>query len=261
MINTTVWLSNGKKFTTKPIQDTFAVVLTTYNHFRLSRPSYNRQPNYDPNNPTKKWSKGLPDTWQYQGRNNLENSFVPLTPTLAFFWYEQCKALDVGHNTDYYYKAFDSLTADDRFTTNKFGSRTCYNPVTGTNKGAELMRFITLLTGNAVIKLKEGFDPTANLYPFYCINANTPLTNISYSKTPWLFYFPMNSVRTPLLDANGKWLHGRVEYQENGYGRFPQFSGKAITPLFMPYTNTGWIERSNVRLLKQDEAFPLVFNM
>jgi len=241
----------------------WGVVLSTYERNGKSRPSLNGARDYNPKQPERKWDKGLPDTWQYLGLNNTQNNHVVLTRELQEFWYAECVQQDPGKSRDYYFKAFNSLTANDRWTTNGYGSRTCANYVTGANLEKEPMRFFTLLTGRACLKITG--EPKnvygALCYPFEAINANAPLAGISFRTHPHLFYYPMNSVRTPLLNSAGGWLHNRVEYKEDGYGRFPQFDGKAVTPLFMPHTNTGWIEVAGVRLLDAGEAPPPIFNL
>jgi len=232
------------------------IIRSTYKHYGKSRPSLNNAKGWDKG---ENFIRGLPDTWQFSGATTSENGHVVLTPELQYMWYNECIKLWPSHSKDDYNKSFNSMTTNDRWTTNGYGSNTCAVYPTNKNISNEPMRYFTLLTGNAVIEIlgNSKYIYGKLMWPFRAINSEKPINNISYETHPFLFYKPMNSTRDPIMNDSGKWTG---KYIEDGYERFPQFGGKSITPIFMPNTDVAWIDVNYVEILQPGSILPETFN-
>ena len=250
----------------------------------LSRPSLRKDKDYNPRDPANdwipglpyeeqpslkgQWVRGMPDTWDYVGLNNEQNNHVLLLPELQWHWFNECVKRDPGHPNNasdnfYYDRNFNALTDDDLVQTNRFGSETCAVYPTRKNLDKPPMRYFTITEGLAVLEI---LGPAKNVLgakrrPFRCINANASLKGTTFEEFPWGWFAFMNSVRTPILTAQGKWPNGVPVYKEDWYQRFNHFNRKAIAPLYMPHTNVGWILEAYIQLLDPNKPIPMLFNM
>lgn len=254
-------LFGEKRFVPEDIQ--LGRVKSTFEHHKLSRPSLNKAKDYNPNQPSEKWIKGLPDTWDWYG-----TEFVFLTERLQYLWYDENSALTLDTMTRIdHEKSFESLTDDDLFATNRFGSETCRVYPTGKNPDKGDMRLFTILTPTVIeIAGSPRIAFGENCYPFWVIDINKDVGKFHFRDYPFRWYRPKNSIRSPLLNSAGKWLHGFPEYKEDWLGRFPQFRGDQtgsiapITPL-LSISDIGWIPVKYVELLDLRKPLPKIFNM
>lgn len=244
------------------------MVRTTFMQTGLSRPSMRKDKDYNPRDPANKWVKGMPDTWDYVGVNNEQNNHVLLVEALQWHWFRECVKRDPNHPNNeldnfYYDRNFNALTDDDLVQTNRYGSETCAVYPTGKNLDQGPMRYFTITAGMAMLEILGSAKNVIGRprYPFRCINANASLAGTTFEEFPWGWFAFMNSVRTPILTAEGKWPNGVPVYQEDGYQRFDHFNRKAIAPLYMPHTNIGWIDQDYIELLDPNKPIPMLFNM
>jgi hypothetical protein len=261
-------LSDGSLALYPPPGLQLGMVKTTKMQKGVSRPTLRKDKDFNPARPADNWVKGMPDTWDYVGVNTEQNNHVLLTEALQWHWFRECVKRDPGHPNNerdnwYYDRQFNSLTDDDLVQTNRFGSETCAVYPTGKNIGKQPMRFFTITEGLAVLQILGGPKNVlgAQRYPFKTINANAPLAGTTFEEFPWGWFAFMNSVRTPILNAQGKWPNGVPVYKEDGYQRFDHFNRKAIAPLYMPHASVGWIDASYIQLLDPEKPIPMLFNM
>lgn len=244
-----------------------ARVKTSFEQYGVSRPTFKDAADYKPLEPGQPWIKGLPDAWQIEG-----DEFVFLNEELQWLIYDENAALTLDTmSRQQRDSSFMNLLDDDLVQTNRFGSEWCHIYPTNANPEAEDPRLFSLCTGNTIIELTQATPKNVfggSYFPFYVINlSKLPLSQWNYAAHPYKWYRPMNSVREPLLNANGRWLYGEPKYKEGWYGRFPQYGGDqrgAVAPIYpmcMRASDVGWIRADYVEILDPSKPLPPIFNM
>ena len=228
-----------------PVGAQYAVTLHDYEIRALSRPTYNG---------AVRAVHGLPETVKV----NDKFGFVLLTKPLQFAWYDWCRFRTTQNDTNNK-TSFRSLTTDGRAFTNRYGSTTCANYVTGDNLDAEPMRLFPLLCGGAYIKIVGGVG-TAEL-TFETMSSTEDVTQYNPTTHPYLFYSAVNSVRSEIWvdNVNGTKQVWNGKWDEHQAIPFHQFDYKAIVPIIAKGSKTQKIDASLVRLLPTGSPVPSPF--
>lgn len=153
-------------------------------------------------------------------------------------------------------KWWASLMKGDRSHTNRFGSDTCFDPISQPDqKDKELMRFFQVVTGRFCAKVNSIRTTT---YKINCVNANSEYRLYHPDTHPWLFDEPLITARVKILDQFGKWDGKTWRHESRPYGQFDPAS--PILPAMLPYDSYAVIDQSICRLLDPYEETPGKYN-
>ena len=149
-----------------------------------------------------------------------------------------------------YIRWWVSLMKGDRSHTNRYGSDTNYDPISGENEGRELMRYFQVVTGRGVLKLVKN---RGDKFGVEVINMSKgDYRNYHPDTHWWLFDQPIMTGRKQIGTDN----KGSPIWDENLIVQFPQFEPtRPIMPVILPYDSVGWVTSEYARLLG-DEPMP-----
>lgn len=220
--------------------------------YGISRPTFNERAF---NKPIMEDVRTLPDVWRINPAASAgKPDFVSMTEDIQHwifrinvevlqgylfqseneyraFW----KSLPPTHQL---IKWFTSIFKGDRSHTNKAGSDTHRNYISGGNPSAEPMKFFQIVTGLWVGELES--DRIQNVQGEKCL----PLRVINISERdyrnyhpfthPHLFDQPLLTGRDIIKDKGG--LKIIREFRES----YSQFNRHAVLPVMLPYDSVGW---------------------
>lgn len=172
-----------------------------------------------------------------------------------FRWWNSLSAT----TKSWYAKELTSACTDYRSHTNKFGMNNMHNHLTGERADKDDPKFAMLVTGRARMKavLENGKIMQRNIVgvdglagAFECINASGDYWSESPLKNWWKFDYPMSTARDMVKDLTG----GVRIVRDDKHELYPQFGGKLVFPIWLPYDEVAWLPMNQVRMLSEFEA-------
>ncbi len=261
-----IFLTYGEKkfsFSEKKIElprgdGDFIVLKSSYDIYKLSRPSYIN---------SQEKTKALPDMWGISPENGKSKPyFVTMTDDFCHWLFKLNveKFLKKKFKTESEYMSFfnslektdplirwwKSLMKGDRSHTNRFGSDTCYDPISGSGKGKEPMRFFQVITGHAVLKVKKRYGSKIG---FECINYSKGYRQWNPDEHWWLFDEPLLSGRILI----GKDSRGNPIWDEKALYPYPQFEPqRPILPIILPLDDIAFLNTELTKNLLPNDKTP-----
>lgn len=145
-----------------------------------------------------------------------------------------------------------SLMKGDRSHTNRYGSDTCWDPISQADrKGKPFMRYFQVVTGRWVAKVNS---ERTTQWKVECIDASTNYRQYDPSVYWWLFDEPLITARVKVLNSNGKWDGRSWLHVSRPYEQFAP--ARPILPVLLSSDSRGMIYKSISRLLDSYEVTP-----